>query len=499
MDLLALLFLLGICGSLTSGNDVKPAPPEDLDGSGDDEDFSGSGLDSKFREIDTKDEDVFSTPVSPLVTQVSTAQNPDVAVEEETEEENVTQQTQTTKPHDPIEDIFAIDPVEKETFAEEGTTLEPTTHQPSIVESVNDVKKHHHHTTMPVTSLPANSDLLEETASFTEVEKPFVPEETTTSTPDEGDVDDFVQETTPTHEEPVQHVNHPEDSVQHVDYPETTSGLTSTPYAENEETTTYLAGIDEIPVFMEKTTVADEAHTHKPHHHHPHHSTTTTPLDGSDILIETTENSDYLEPEGGQDHQGEANTTPSSEDKHHHKHHHTTTPEATESTVPEQFIVHTLEPKGRKINIPHAETTTAIQVLSEDDEPVDSTVQYNYSVSPTLDEDNPDSSEGESGDGPLETDDIFFEKATVPINKSDRMAPVPGDGSADASHGIMERKEILAGIVAGGLAGLLFAASLVAFVFYRMKKKDEGSYSLEEPKQSNGGYQKPREQREFYA
>lgn len=58
---------------------------------------------------------------------------------------------------------------------------------------------------------------------------------------------------------------------------------------------------------------------------------------------------------------------------------------------------------------------------------------------------------------------------------------------------------LIPGIIAGGLAGLVFAASLVAFVFYRMKKKDEGSYSLEEPKQSNGGYQKPREQREFYA
>ena len=39
-----------------------------------------------------------------------------------------------------------------------------------------------------------------------------------------------------------------------------------------------------------------------------------------------------------------------------------------------------------------------------------------------------------------------------------------------------------------------------AFMLYRMKKKDEGSYSLEEPKQANGGaYQKPTKQEEFYA
>lgn len=55
------------------------------------------------------------------------------------------------------------------------------------------------------------------------------------------------------------------------------------------------------------------------------------------------------------------------------------------------------------------------------------------------------------------------------------------------------------GVIAGGLVGLVFAVFLVAFMLYRMKKKDEGSYSLDEPKQSNGGYQKPHKQEEFYA
>lgn len=56
------------------------------------------------------------------------------------------------------------------------------------------------------------------------------------------------------------------------------------------------------------------------------------------------------------------------------------------------------------------------------------------------------------------------------------------------------------GVIAGGLVGLIFAVCLVAFMLYRMKKKDEGSYSLEEPKQANGGaYQKPSKQEEFYA
>lgn len=48
--------------------------------------------------------------------------------------------------------------------------------------------------------------------------------------------------------------------------------------------------------------------------------------------------------------------------------------------------------------------------------------------------------------------------------------------------------------------GLICAVCLVGFMLYRMKKKDEGSYSLEEPKQANGGaYQKPSKQEEFYA
>uniref|UniRef100_A0A6J0SYU1 Syndecan n=1 Tax=Pogona vitticeps TaxID=103695 RepID=A0A6J0SYU1_9SAUR len=76
---------------------------------------------------------------------------------------------------------------------------------------------------------------------------------------------------------------------------------------------------------------------------------------------------------------------------------------------------------------------------------------------------------------------------------------VKDEKSAGAPQGIMDRKEVLGGVIAGGLVGLLFAGFLVGFMLYRMKKKDEGSYSLDEPKQSNGGYQKPHKQEEFYA
>ncbi|MBN3291131.1 SDC1 protein, partial [Polypterus senegalus] len=54
-------------------------------------------------------------------------------------------------------------------------------------------------------------------------------------------------------------------------------------------------------------------------------------------------------------------------------------------------------------------------------------------------------------------------------------------------------------VIVGGIIGLLFAVVLVVLMVYRMKKKDEGSYALDDPKHSNGGYQKPHKQEEFLA
>lgn len=54
-------------------------------------------------------------------------------------------------------------------------------------------------------------------------------------------------------------------------------------------------------------------------------------------------------------------------------------------------------------------------------------------------------------------------------------------------------------MIVGGVVGALFAAFLVMLLIYRMKKKDEGSYTLEEPKQASVTYQKPDKQEEFYA
>ncbi|XP_006880782.1 PREDICTED: syndecan-1 [Elephantulus edwardii] len=88
----------------------------------------------------------------------------------------------------------------------------------------------------------------------------------------------------------------------------------------------------------------------------------------------------------------------------------------------------------------------------------------------------------------------------VSVESDPRNQSPVDQGATGASQGLLDRKEVLGGVIAGGLVGLIFAVCLVGFMLYRMKKKDEGSYSLEEPKQANGGaYQKPTKQEEFYA
>ncbi|CAO1337121.1 unnamed protein product [Diamesa hyperborea] len=60
---------------------------------------------------------------------------------------------------------------------------------------------------------------------------------------------------------------------------------------------------------------------------------------------------------------------------------------------------------------------------------------------------------------------------------------------------------ILAAVIGGAVVGLLCAILVVMFIVYRMRKKDEGSYALDEPKRSPtaNSYAKNANNREFYA
>lgn len=62
------------------------------------------------------------------------------------------------------------------------------------------------------------------------------------------------------------------------------------------------------------------------------------------------------------------------------------------------------------------------------------------------------------------------------------------------------RPGILAAVIGGAVVGLLCAILLVMFIVYRMRKKDEGSYALDEPKRSTSANPYARgASKEFYA
>lgn len=60
---------------------------------------------------------------------------------------------------------------------------------------------------------------------------------------------------------------------------------------------------------------------------------------------------------------------------------------------------------------------------------------------------------------------------------------------------------LLSAVIGGAVVGLLCAILVVMFIVYRMRKKDEGSYALDEPKRSPTAntYAKNANNREFYA
>ncbi|KAM4772125.1 syndecan-1 [Rhinophrynus dorsalis] len=547
---LAVLFLLGICCSLGFGNEVKSSYlPEDQDGSGDDEDlFSGSGFDEYLPvDVDIKDGNLDLTSASPFVLETTTHQ-PDSDSNQGMAVEHATRETETTKPQEgPVDELH--EPVVAERPAVVPTSPELTTHMPTThrmstakftttdAESTDDAadpNKHHHHhphhhhhhhhhhnkTTTSPALITDPSVHHEDTTAPPEVYEPNIPhiihEAVTTSVPDDGESDiSHVNDVTtlrPNYtDEPIDH--------HHIHHQESPSGSSSTPSVDYEETTKDPAADDGSFVFLghddKQTTTphdVEDSHVHVDHHDQ---TTSSADVDGSDVhQAEPTSSPPHIVEQDGEQSQNETadvNKHPHHHHHHHHHPHHHTTQATTPSSTEQPDEPHTLAPVD---GIIPDTTTSTVQVLEEDDLISISTgspeqnIPVNHTVIPMPgenDADLADSKEDEaSGENPDTKDEFFFERKTeqneeAPDNKLLETDPDADEGSSGASHGIMERKEILGGIIAGGVAGLLFAVFLVGFMLYRMKKKDEGSYSLEEPKQSNGGYQKPREQREFYA
>ncbi|VDI02241.1 uncharacterized protein LOC143055345 [Mytilus galloprovincialis] len=84
------------------------------------------------------------------------------------------------------------------------------------------------------------------------------------------------------------------------------------------------------------------------------------------------------------------------------------------------------------------------------------------------------------------------------IDKSENIRPDRPEAQKTTFLQIMASPGILAAVIGGSVVGLLCAILLVMFIIYRMRKKDEGSYPLEEQRYTNYSYMKAPE-KEFYA
>jgi len=101
-------------------------------------------------------------------------------------------------------------------------------------------------------------------------------------------------------------------------------------------------------------------------------------------------------------------------------------------------------------------------------------------------------------------DDIYVDPPVVPATTS-TTTPAPRDPSIRPKNpsrptSFFAQPGTLAAVIGGAVVGLLCAILCVMFVVYRMRKKDEGSYALDEPKRSptvNAYAKHP--SREFYA
>ncbi|XP_012235473.1 syndecan isoform X2 [Linepithema humile] len=76
--------------------------------------------------------------------------------------------------------------------------------------------------------------------------------------------------------------------------------------------------------------------------------------------------------------------------------------------------------------------------------------------------------------------------------------------SEDRASSFFAQPGVLAAVIGGAVVGLLCAILVVMFIVYRMRKKDEGSYALDEPRRSPAAQAFPKpgaphHNREFYA
>ncbi|KAF7280193.1 syndecan [Rhynchophorus ferrugineus] len=91
-------------------------------------------------------------------------------------------------------------------------------------------------------------------------------------------------------------------------------------------------------------------------------------------------------------------------------------------------------------------------------------------------------------------------KEPVNVAPTEDTSVIMNPKSEDRPTSFFSQPGILAAVIGGAVVGLLCAILVVMFIVYRMRKKDEGSYALGEPKQSpNSNSYSRGTNKEFYA
>lgn len=154
----------------------------------------------------------------------------------------------------------------------------------------------------------------------------------------------------------------------------------------------------------------------------------------------------------------------------------------------------------------------------EDDDLYTETKRPSIDLGPTDDEDMPIDT-NKSGGGSVTHGHGHAPDGTDPEIYTPRIPPTEGGGhdsnnayggsgvlimnakNEDRTASFFAQPGILAAVIGGAVVGLLCAILVVMFIVYRMRKKDEGSYALDEPKRSPTAntYAKNANNREFYA
>ncbi|TKS75531.1 Syndecan-3 Precursor [Collichthys lucidus] len=93
------------------------------------------------------------------------------------------------------------------------------------------------------------------------------------------------------------------------------------------------------------------------------------------------------------------------------------------------------------------------------------------------------------------TKNTFHDSSVVTFDETLPVMPVMDVGSGYGvmanSKSLLERKEIFAGVIAGGVTGAILAASLATILIYKWQKKDDEGYILGQQRASVEDYHRP--------